>query len=42
MNYQLIAECIKSGQVSAEQIAEHMKDEVFAKWYEKNRIAYGR
>jgi hypothetical protein len=35
MNYELLAQCIRSGQLSAAQIAEHMKDEVFAAWYGK-------
>jgi len=34
-HYQLLLECIQSGQLSAEQISLHMKDEVFAAWYRK-------
>jgi len=33
MTYDLIAQCIRSGQVSAAQIAEYMRDQVFARWY---------
>lgn len=29
----LLAECIRSGQLSESQIAEHMKDPVFEAWY---------
>ena len=36
MTYQLLADCIRSGQLFAQQIAEVMRDEVFAAWYEKN------
>lgn len=36
MTYELLAMCIRSGQVSAAQIAEHMRDEVFAAWYRKH------
>lgn len=31
--YAQLAECIRSGQCSAAQIAEHMHDQVFARWY---------
>lgn len=34
--YELLAQSIRSGQVSAVQVAEHMRDEVFARWYLKN------
>lgn len=37
--YAQIAECIRSGQCSAAQIAEHMRDQVFVAWYKKR---YGR
>lgn len=36
MTYDLIAQCIRSGQLSAAQITEHMRDEVFARWYARN------
>lgn len=36
MSYELIAQCIRSGQLSASQIAEHMRDQVFARWYAKH------
>lgn len=36
ITYELLAQCIRSGQASAEQIAEHMRDEVFAAWYAKH------
>lgn len=39
MSYQLLLECIRSGQLDAAQIAEHMKDEVFAAWYRKRCAA---
>lgn len=32
----LLAECIRSGQLSESQIAEHMKDEAFAAWYKNH------
>lgn len=34
--YELLAQAIRSGQCSAAQIAEHMRDQVFARWYLKN------
>jgi hypothetical protein len=33
MNYELLADCIRSGQLSAQQIAEIMRDEVFKAWF---------
>lgn len=30
---QLLAECIDSGQASAEQVSLHTQDAVFAQWY---------
>jgi hypothetical protein len=33
MTYQLLADCIRSGQLSARQIAEVMRDEKFRAWY---------
>jgi len=38
MTYQLLADCIRSGQLSAQQIAAVMRDEVFRAWYE---VKYG-
>lgn len=35
MNYELLAQCIQSGQLTASEIAQHFSDEVFRKWYEK-------
>jgi hypothetical protein len=35
-NFQLLAECIRSGQVSVEQIAKHMENEMFSAWYKKH------
>lgn len=35
MSYELLAQCIRSGQCSASQAAEHFKDEVFRAWYLK-------
>jgi hypothetical protein len=34
MTYQLLADCIRSGQLPAQQIAEVMRDKVFKAWYE--------
>lgn len=34
-NYQQLAECIRSGQADAQQIAAHMADALFAAWYRK-------
>jgi hypothetical protein len=31
-----LLDCIRSGQVSAEQLAEHMKDPVFAAYYRQS------
>lgn len=39
MTYDLIAQCIRSGQCSAAQVAAHMQDRVFAAWYAK-RYSY--
>lgn len=33
MNYELLAQCILSGQVDADQVAAHFRDEIFARWY---------
>jgi len=38
MTYQLLADCIRSGQLSAQQIAAVMIDEVFRAWYQ---VKYG-
>jgi len=35
MNYSLLIECYRSGQVSERQWAEHLKDEVFAAYVRK-------
>jgi len=35
MTYQLLADCISSDQLSAQQIAESMRDKVFRRWYEE-------
>lgn len=35
--YPLLWECILSGQVSARQIQEHLKDKDFKKWIETER-----
>lgn len=34
--YTQLAECILSGQCSAAQIANHMRDQVFAAWWRKH------
>lgn len=34
-NYELLLACYKSGQISEQQWAQHLKDEVFAKWLAK-------
>jgi hypothetical protein len=34
MSHKFLANCIRSGQLSAQQIAEVMRGEVFAAWYE--------
>lgn len=36
MTYDLLARCIRSGQLTDAEIAEHMRDEVFARWYTKH------
>jgi hypothetical protein len=33
MNYELLAQCIRSGQLEPREIAEAMRDEVFASWF---------
>jgi hypothetical protein len=33
MKYQLLADCICSGQLSAQQIAEVLRDEMFNAWF---------
>jgi hypothetical protein len=33
--YELIAECIRSGQLSAAQVEAHMQDAHFAAWYRR-------
>jgi len=34
MNYELLLQCYRSGQVSERQWQEHLKDENFKKWLE--------
>jgi hypothetical protein len=34
-DFEILEQCILSGQLSARQIAEEMKDVQFAKWYEQ-------
>lgn len=34
--YELLAQCIRSDQLSAQQVQEHMKDQAFATWYAIN------
>jgi hypothetical protein len=36
MNYELLAQCIRSGQMDAAQVAEALRDEVFAAWYRRH------
>lgn len=33
MSYELLAQCIRSGQMEASEIQEALRDEVFARWY---------
>jgi hypothetical protein len=33
MTYQLLADCIRSGQLSAQQVVEVMQDKAFRRWY---------
>lgn len=35
-NFSLLLACIRSGQVSAAQIAEHLKDPLFAAYWRKH------
>jgi hypothetical protein len=35
-NYQNLAECIRSGQCSAQEVEAHMSDELFSVWYHKH------
>jgi len=35
-NYRLIAECIRSGQLSSSQVELHFEDKLFAAWYKNN------
>jgi len=39
--YHELAQCIRSGQVSYDQIQEHMKDEDFKEYYLNNFYDYG-
>jgi hypothetical protein len=36
MTYSLLLACYRSGQISAAQWEEHLKDEVFRAWLQKN------
>jgi hypothetical protein len=33
MTYELLAQCIRSGQMEAREIHEAFRDELFARWY---------
>ena len=35
MNFETLAQCIRSGQLSAQQVVTHMADQTFAAWYRK-------
>lgn len=35
MNYELIAQCIRSGQCTAQEVEAHMQDAHFAAWYRR-------
>lgn len=35
MTYELLAQCIRSGQVAQEDVNKIMEDTVFASWYKK-------
>jgi hypothetical protein len=35
MSYAVLADCIRSGQLSARQVADILADEVFREWYLK-------
>ena len=37
-NFQLLWDCIKSGQVSHYQIEQHLKDKDFKNWLIKNNL----
>ena len=37
-NFQLLWDCIKSGQVSHYQIEQHLKDKEFKNWLIKNNL----
>ena len=36
--YELLAQCIRSDQLSTRQVQEHLKDDGFRKYYEKNYL----
>lgn len=38
--YNDLADCIRSGQVSSQQVIEHMKDKSFMKYYTKVFVQY--
>ena len=35
MSYELLADCVRSGQLSARQVADALSDEIFRAWYLK-------
>lgn len=36
LEYRLLLECFRSGQISERQWTQHLKDKRFAEWVEKN------
>lgn len=36
MTYELLAACIRSGQMDAREVHEALRDEVFARWYARH------
>ncbi len=41
-DYRLILACYRSGQISSRQWQEHMRDEVFAAWVQRQNCQNGR
>jgi len=37
-DFKLLAQCIRSDQLSARQVQEHLKDKAFRKYYEKHYL----
>lgn len=35
MTFLMIRDCYRSGQMSEKQLTEHLKDELFRRWWEK-------